>query len=44
MGGSCPGVVVQGELFRKKCPGSKSPGDNYSGRNFMGAAIEGKLS
>ena len=44
MDGSCPGVVVLGELFRKKCPGSKSPGDNYSGRNFMGAAIGGKLS
>ena len=31
MGGSCPGVVVQGELFREKCPGGKCPGTSCPG-------------
>ena len=36
MGGSYPGVIVQGELFRKEFPWSKSQGCNCPRGNFIG--------
>lgn len=37
-GGSCLGLVVLGELFRKKCTGSKIPGGNCPEEKFGGGS------
>ena len=41
--GGCPGLVVQGELFREKCPGGKSREVNFMGANCPGGKSLGVI-
>ena len=39
IGGNCPGVVLQGEMFRINCLRGKSLGGKCQGRNYPGRQI-----